>query len=959
MPQSNEATILSRLCCGRDGCNRTFKSQRAKTTHIRAMHSRENYVSDVLSDTGSSENEARHGDEEYEEHGHNGNESEMSLPPSPAGGPAPAFNNDSDDLDDPEVPAIGLGRGTYAFHPHLNGRKCDAQGNFLPPGVAPDPRSAATPDDFLPFKDATQFLLADFLYHKDEMSAGDISYLMELWAFDMLKHNSFGPFANSKQLYAAIDAISKSDVRWRVMNVELEEDVPDDAPDWQRCSYQVVFRDPAECIEKAILDNPDFADQFDTAPYKHHVAGRRRYTNFFSGNFAWRHCDRIYADNPATEGALYVPVILGSDKTTVSVATGHVEYHPLYLSIGNIQNAARRAHRNAVIPIGFLAIPKPDRKDDKDPAFRTFKKKLFHKSLAMVLQSLKPAMTDPVVKRCPDGHYQRVIYDLGAYIADYPEQVLLSGIVQNWCPRCQSIPKDLDGKDQSRCTREWTDLLCETHQSRVLWNEFGIDDDVVPFTQDFPRADIHELISPDILHQLIKGTFKDHLVEWVGEYLEERYGANRAMAIMDEIDNRIAVAPACFKQWTGDDSKGLMKICSISVYLSAIADFVKPQVVQCLATFMDFCYIVRHSEVGDEDIDQLRQKLAEFHRLREIFRRAGVREDFSLPRQHSLCHYPHLIAEFGAPNGLCSSITESRHISAVKKPWRRSSRYKALGQMLLINQRLDTLAAARADFAERNMLPPLYAPPPTCIPDPIPEDSVQGEDEAGPVDGERVTGTVTLPIRPESVERYPCNLVELAHKINMPDLPLLTRRFLHYQLNPDAEGEIDKANYPEITATATFYAPSDNSGLQGMRRELIRSTPSWHGGPARCDCVFLVEDKDQPGMKGMTVGRARLFFRFKFEGQIYPCVLVDWFARVGRAPDPVTGMWKVQRDKTRGGKWVQSVEHLDSVLRAAHLLPVFGNGELPRNFTFHLSLDAFTHFYVNQYIDYHAHEIAF
>jgi hypothetical protein len=52
------------------------------------------------------------------------------------------------------------------------------------------------------------------------------------------------------------------------------------------------------------------------------------------------------------------PIILGSDKTTVSVATGNVEYHPLYLSIGNVHNAVRRAHRNAVIPIGFLAIPK-------------------------------------------------------------------------------------------------------------------------------------------------------------------------------------------------------------------------------------------------------------------------------------------------------------------------------------------------------------------------------------------------------------------------------------------------------------------------------------------------------------------------------------------------------------------------------------------------------------------------
>ncbi|KAJ7362401.1 hypothetical protein DFH08DRAFT_683551, partial [Mycena albidolilacea] len=48
------------------------------------------------------------------------------------------------------------------------------------------------------------------------------------------------------------------------------------------------------------------------------------------------------------------------------------------------------------------------------------------------------------------------------------------------------------------------------------------------------------------------------------------------------------------------------------------------------------------------------------------------------------------------------AIPESRHITAVKKPWRRSSRYNALGQMLLTNQRLDKLAAARRFCPTRN-----------------------------------------------------------------------------------------------------------------------------------------------------------------------------------------------------------------------------------------------------------------
>lgn len=55
---------------------------------------------------------------------------------------------------------------------------------------------------------------------------------------------------------------------------------------------------------------------------------------------------------------MFVPVILGSDKTTVSVGTGNNEYYPLYMSIGNIHNNVRRAHRNGVVLLGFLAILK-------------------------------------------------------------------------------------------------------------------------------------------------------------------------------------------------------------------------------------------------------------------------------------------------------------------------------------------------------------------------------------------------------------------------------------------------------------------------------------------------------------------------------------------------------------------------------------------------------------------------
>jgi hypothetical protein len=57
-----------------------------------------------------------------------------------------------------------------------------------------------------------------------------------------------------------------------------------------------------------------------------------------------------------------------------------------------------------------------------------------------------------------------------------------------------------------------------------------------PFTDDFPRADIHELIAPDILHQLIKGAFKDHIVTWVQTYITSTNVEKDANKILDDID---------------------------------------------------------------------------------------------------------------------------------------------------------------------------------------------------------------------------------------------------------------------------------------------------------------------------------------------------------------------------------------------------------------------------------------
>jgi hypothetical protein len=94
----------------------------------------------------------------------------------------------------------------------------------------------------------------------------------------------------------------------------------------------------------------------------------------------------------------------------------------------------------------------------------------------------------------------------------------------------------------------------------------------------------------------------------------------------------------------------------------------------------------------------------------------------------------------------------------------------------------------------------------------------------------------------------------------------MLRRFLYDQLYPNSSipsSELSIHAYPEFhgrvhvfyNATATFRAPSDLSGIGGMRREYIRATPSWRNGHPRYDTVFINSDSSEDGMGGLEVAR--------------------------------------------------------------------------------------------------------
>ncbi|KAI6108887.1 hypothetical protein EV401DRAFT_1870824 [Pisolithus croceorrhizus] len=139
-----------------------------------------------------------------------------------------------------------------------------------------------------------------------------------------------------------------------------------------------------------------------------------------------------------------------------------------------------------------------------------------------------------------------------------------------------------------------------------------------------------------------------------------------------------------------------------------------------------------------------------------------------------------------------------------------------------------------------------------------------------------------------------------------------------------------------------------------MRREYIRSCHSWQNGAPRYDCVFVNTDSGLKGMYGLDIVRILAFFSFVSQSKRYPCAVVRWFDRVGDKPDTDTGMWIVRPAFTAQRRPSIGIIHVDTLYRAAHLIPLYATRPVSRNLKPHHSYDSFTAFYINKFIDHHA-----
>ncbi len=104
--------------------------------------------------------------------------------------------------------------------------------------------------------------------------------------------------------------------------------------------------------------------------------------------------------------------------------------------------------------------------------------------------------------------------------------------------------------------------------------------------------------------------------------------------------------------------------------------------ISAIKSCLDFIYLAQYKTHDTATLDYLENALKEFHKHRPYFIETGIREDFNIPKFHSLVHYVESIKLFGTTDNYNTEMFERLHIDFAKEGWRASNLRDEFPQMI-------------------------------------------------------------------------------------------------------------------------------------------------------------------------------------------------------------------------------------------------------------------------------------
>lgn len=392
------------------------------------------------------------------------------------------------------------------------------------------------------------------------------------------------------------------------------------------------------------------------------------------------------------KGATIAAIIIGSDKTNLTRFSGDKFAWPVYITVGNIDKATRRKpSENAVILLGYLPVTKLDGilKSERS----RLQHQLFHNCMKELLAPLIKAGSEGVEMFCSDGKVHLVFPILSAYLADHPEQCLIACCKESRCPKCLVLSVDRGNpvRSQLRDVEQTLEILQDASLKVDDNDDFGGHGlrPVDPFWKSLPHCDIFSTFTPDLLHQLHKGVFGDHVSKWAcglvsgKDEVDFRFKSMTGHPSLRHFQKGITLV----SQWTGQEYKELEK-----VFLGVIAGAVEGPVVSAVRAALDFIYYAHFECHTDSSLQKLANAWSDFHERKIVFINCGVREHFNIPKVHSMQHYFHMIKSHGTADNFNTELPERLHIDIAKDAFKHTNKKDYIPQM---RQRLRRHEAVR------------------------------------------------------------------------------------------------------------------------------------------------------------------------------------------------------------------------------------------------------------------------